>query len=92
MVENLKIQRILFPAKSPMKVKQLGEKQQNGQDRRFERHLEKEENDERDKIRSELIDPQDVDANNKIADTNEIVFHNDHMLDNEKVRQIDIMV
>ncbi len=92
MVENIKIQRILFPAKSPKKVKQLGEKQKNGQDRRFERNLEKEENDERDKLRSEFIDSQDVDANKQIENTNEIVFHNDHTVNNEKMHQVDIIV
>lgn len=92
MVENFKIQRILFPAPSSIKVKQLGDKQQRGQDRRFDRHLEKEEKDERDNKRLESIDHQDVNANKKIATTDEIVFHSDHTVNNEKIRQVDIIV
>ncbi len=92
MVENLKIQRILSPTHSSMKVRQPGEKRQNGQDRRFDRHLEKEENDEKNKRRRELIGNQEVDSDRKLVHTSRIVFQNDHKVNNEKMRQVDIIV
>jgi len=91
MGENLKIQRILFPTSLPIKVKQFAEKKQNRQDRRFDRHLE-EENDEMNNCILESIDHQDIEKNKQLTNTSDIVFDGNQRVDNEKIRQVDIIV